>query len=107
MTTLQNMLTKQIIIVRLTPVSGNKRSYATLTAAWAEIQPAIPDKTDLYNGVMAKLFRCYTDPLVDIQEGDMLREVSNGKQYKVKNGGVSRRTQGSMDFLSIVMELIN
>ena len=107
MTTLQNLTTKQIIIVRLTTTSGNKRAYATTTAAWAEIQPAVPDKADLFAGNTGKLFRCYTDPLVDIQEGDMLREVSNGKKYKVRTGGVARRTMGSMDFLSIVMELVN
>ena len=107
MSILENLTTKQIIITRLTAVSGNKRAYATLTAAFAEIQPVVPDKRQLYDGVVGKLFNCYTDPTVDISEGDMLREVSNGHMYKVRTGGVSRRTQGSIDFNHIVMEQIN
>lgn len=107
MTTLENLLTKQIIITRLTTVSGNKKAYATTTATYAEIQPITPDKVNLYNGAMGKTYKCFTDPTDDIQEGDTLREVSTGKLFKVKTGGVSRRTMGSMDFLAIIMEQVN
>lgn len=107
MTTLQNLTTKQIIITRLTTVTGNRRAYATTTACMAEVQPLSPAKTNLYNGAMGKTFICYVDPTVTILEADMLREVSNGNLYKVKTGGVSRRTFGSVDFLSIVMEQVN
>lgn len=107
MSTLENLTTKEIVITRLTTVSGNKRAYTTTTGAMAEIQPLSPDKTNLYNGAMGKTFRAYVDPSVSILEADMLREVSNGNLYKVKTGGVTRRTFGSIDYLQIIMEQIN
>lgn len=107
MTTLQNLATKQIIITRLTTVSGNKRAYATLTATLAEIQPLSLEKTNLINGMMGKTFKCYVDPSVTILEADMLREVSNSNLYKVKTGGVTRRTFGSIDYTEIIMEQVN
>ncbi len=107
MGTLQNLTNKQIIITRLVTVSGNKKAYSTTTAAMAELQPLSPAKTQAFDGVMGKTYACYVDPSVTILEGDRLREVSNGKIYKVKNGGVSRRTFGSVDFLSIIIEHIN
>lgn len=107
MTTLQNLTTKQIIIVRLSTVSGNKQAYLTTTAAMAEIQPLSPQKTQSVEGVMGKTFVCYVDPNVSILEHDKLREVSNGNIYKVKTGGVSRRTFGSIDFIAVIMEQVN
>lgn len=107
MTALLNLTNKEIIITRLTTVSGNKRAYATVTADFAEIQLLSPEKTNLYNGAMGKTFKCYVDPSVDIREADMLREVSNGNLYKVKTGGVTRRSQGSIDYFQIVMEQVN
>lgn len=107
MTTLQNLTTKEIIIVRLNTVSGYKKSYSTLTAAYAEIQPLSQEKTRLIDGVMGKTFVLYCDPNVSIQESDRLREVSTGYVYKVKNGGVVRRTFGSIDFQTIYIEQVN
>lgn len=107
MTTLQNLTTKQIVITRLTTVSGNKRAYLTTTACMAEIQPLSLEKTNLINGAMGKTFKCFIDPSVTVQEADMFREVSNGNLYKVKTGGVSRRTFGSVDFITIIMEQVN
>lgn len=104
---LENLRTKQVIVSRLTTISGDKRAYATLTAAYVELQPAVPDKQDLYSGSMGKLFRCYADATADILEADKLRETSNGHIYKVRTGGVSRRTEGSIDYLHIVVEQIN
>ena len=107
MTTLENLTTKAIIITRLTTISGNRRAYATLTAAFAEIQPLSPEKTQIYDGVVGKTFRCYVDPSVSIQEADRLRETSTGNIYKVKTGGVSRRTMGSIDYTAVIMEQVN
>ncbi len=107
MTTLENLTTKQIVITRLTTVSGNKKAYVTTTADFAEIQPLSLEKTILVNGQMGKTFKCYVDPSVSILEGDLLREVSNGNKYKVKTGGVSRRTFGSIDYTEIIMEQVN
>lgn len=107
MTTLQNLTTKQIVIARMSVVSGNKRAYATTTAANSEIQPLSLDKTNLYNGQMGKTFKCYVDPSVTILEADLIREVSTGRLFKVKTGGVSRRTMGSIDYTEVVMEQTN
>ncbi len=107
MTTLENFTNKQIITARLTVVSGNKRAYATLTAAFAEVQLLSPEKTNLYEGAMGKTFKMYVDPSVSVLEGDLIREVSNGNKYKVKTGGVTRRTQGSIDYTQVIMEQIN
>lgn len=107
MTTLQNLTNKEIIITRLTTVSGNKKSYVTTTGAMTEIQPLSPAKTASYEGVMGKTYVLYADPSVTILEGDRLRETSNSKIYKVRNGGVNRRTFGSIDFLAVIIEHIN
>lgn len=107
MTSLEHLTTKQIIITRLTTTTGNRRAYATLTAAFAEIQQLSVEKTNLYNGAMGKTFQCYVDPSVSILEGDSLRETSTGNIYKVKTGGVTRRSMGSIDYLSVIMEQVN
>jgi len=107
MTTLQNLTTKQIIITRLSTVSGYKQAFATVTAALAEIQPLSPSKTQSIEGVIGKTYICYTDPAAAVLAGDRLREVSTGNVYKVRTGGVSRRTFGSIDYLSVTMEQIN
>lgn len=107
MVTLVNLTTKQVIITRLTTVTGNRKAYTTTTACMAEVQPLSPDKTQLVEGVMGKTYKCFTEGNIDIQEGDRLREVATGKIFKVKNGGVSRRTFGSMDFLAVIMEQVN
>lgn len=107
MTTLVRLADKQIIVSRLTQVSGNRKAYATLTAGYAEIQPLSLEKTNLVNGQMGKTFVFYVDPSVAILELDELREVSTGRIFKVKTGGVSRRTQGSIDYTHIIAEHIN
>ena len=107
MTTLINLTNKQVIISRLTTVSGNRRAYVTTTAAMSEIQPLSPAKTQLVEGVMGKTYHIFTESTADIQESDKLREVSTSKVFKVKTGGVSRRTMGSMDFLAVIVEQMN
>ncbi len=106
-TTLQNLATKQIIITRLVATSGFKQAYATTTAGLAEIQPLSPAKTQSVDGVIGKTFVCYVDPSVSILPSDRIREVNTGNIYKVRTGGVSRRTFGSVDFVAIVMEQVN
>lgn len=107
MSILAHLRTKQLIISRLTTVSGNRRAYSTTTATFGEVQPLSPAKTQLVEGVMGKTYHIFTEPLEDIIEADRLREVLTGKIFKVKTGGVSRRTEGSMDFLAIIVEQVN
>lgn len=105
--TLTNLRNKAVIATRLTTVSGNKQAYATTTAHMVEIQMLSPEKTNLFNGAMGKTYQCYADALADIVEGDKLRQTSNGNVYKVKTGGVTRRSQGSIDYLSVIVEQVN
>lgn len=106
-TRLEHLLTKQIVIARLTTVSGNKKAYVSTTADFSEIQPLSLEKTNLVNGQLGKTFKAYVDPAVSILEGDLLREVSNGNRYKVKTGGVTRRTMGSIDYTELIIEQVN
>jgi len=91
----------------MTTISGFKSSFATVTTELFNVQPLSAEKTNLFNGVMGKTFVFFCDGVIDIQEGDRLRDVNSSDIYKVKNGGVSRKTHGSMDYLHIVAELIS
>jgi hypothetical protein len=106
MTILANLRNKQFYISRLTTISGNKRAYSTTTGVLAEIQPLSPSKTQAIEGVMGKTYVVYAGATDDILEADRLREVSTNKIYKVKTGGVQRRTQGSFDFLVVYVEQV-
>jgi hypothetical protein len=106
--TLENLRNKQVVISSLTTINGTrKQAYTTVTAALVELQPLSPEKTNLYNGQMGKTFKCFMDISADVTEGDLLREVSSGNRYKVKTGGISKRSQGSIDYLSVIVEQIN
>jgi hypothetical protein len=107
MTTLAHLATNSLIITRLTTISGYKKDYTTTTGIRANVQPVSPEKTNLFNGVIGKTFIIYTDGVIDIQEGDKLRDTSTSEIYKVVNGGVSRRTFGTIDNLQIIVELIS
>lgn len=107
MTTLIHLTNKQVIISRLVNVGGNKTAYATVTGALSELQPLSLEKTALVDGVMGKTYRIYVDPTVDIREHDKVQEVSTGKIFKVKTGGVTRRTMGSIDYVTAIVEQVN
>jgi len=87
----------------MTTVSGNRKALATITAGDVHIQPLTGDKVELMGGVLGKTFRIWTDPELDIQEGDTLRD-SNSIYYVVANGGVSRRTFGSFDYKEVLIK---
>lgn len=103
---LQHLLTKTFIQSRLTAISGYKQAFATVTGARGNLQPLSLSKNQLSDGVMGKTFVIYADPTLDVREGDKLRDTATGKYYKVRNGGVTRRTQGSIDFNHIIVEEI-
>lgn len=101
-----HLLTKSFIQSRLNTVSGYKQSFATVTGVRGNLQPLSKEKTQMYEGKMGKTHVVYTEPMLDIREGDKLRDLVTGKTYQVKNGGVSRRTQGSIDFNAVIIEEI-
>lgn len=107
MTILTHLLSKTIIISRLATVSGFKKAYTTTTACSANMQPLSASKTQLIDGVMGKTYVIYADGTIDIQEGDRIRENVTGKLYRVRTGGVSRRTEGSIDYLEVTVEEIS
>lgn len=107
MALLEHLATKQVIVMRLSTVSGYRSAYATTTAAMAEIQPAADAKGSIGDGTYGKGFTGYADVSHDIREGDRLREVATGTVYEVRTGGVSRRTMGSIDYLKLSLNQVS
>ncbi len=102
-----HLATNTMIISRLTPVSGYKSVFATTTAGIVHLQPVSPEKTQLYGGVVGKMYRIYTDGSLDILEGDRLRDTGTSKIYQVVNGGVTRRSYGATDYKSVIVQEVN
>lgn len=107
MTTLVNLQTNRFIHSQLIALTGFKKGYSTVTAMQATLQPLDEQKTNLYNGAMGKTFKFFTDYNENVIEGDLFQEVDTGKRYKVVNGGVSRRSFGSMDFQNVIVIEVN
>lgn len=103
MKNLVNLQTNRFVQSTLTSAGGYKMVFATVTGLQGGLQPLSSDKTNMYAGVMGKTFQLFLDNGEDVNEGDRFRDIDTGKNYKVVNGGVSRRTHGSMDFLSIIV----
>ena len=96
--------TDQIFVLRKVTVSGHKTAFATTTGFIGNLQALSPERVQLFDGVVGKTFMIYTDGNLDIQEGDKLRNTESSQMYKVANGGVTRKTMGSMDFLQVVIQ---
>lgn len=103
---LTHLANQRVIITRMTAVSGFKQAHATVTAAFGHIQPVSAEKTQSIGGVFGKTFRIFMDGDSGIQEGDMLRDEAS-RYYKVRAGGVSRRTYGAMDFSEVIIEQVS
>jgi hypothetical protein len=86
-------------------VSGHKQIFSTITAVVGNLQPLSAQDAQLYDGVFGRTFQFFCDGTVDIQEGDKLRDET-GKYYRVKGGGVVRRTEGSIDYTKVLCERI-
>lgn len=107
MSTLAHLSTSAVIVSRLTTTSGYKKNYATTTGMKVTIQQLSQEKTALIDGVMGKTYVVYADGSLDLQEGDRLRDNSTQELYQVKNGGVTRRTFGMVDYREVIVEKIN
>lgn len=78
-----NLLTNQIMVARLTTVSGNKTAYSTVTAEYnVSIQRMREDRVVAVGGMIGQTYRLYTEESVDIEKGDKLKD-ENGVEYKV------------------------
>ena len=76
---------------------------ATVTTEIGQLQPLSPEKTQAIGGVMGKTWRIFVDASSVIQEGDKIRD-ENSQLYRVVSGGISRRTQGIIDYKEITIE---
>jgi len=83
--------------------SGNKIAMATLTAAYVNLQGLDDEKTALVGGVYGKTFVIYADINEDIREGDKIKDTIRGNFYKVIKGGVTKHSQGSIEYLKVVI----
>ncbi|HBX15904.1 MAG: hypothetical protein UV20_C0009G0021 [Candidatus Magasanikbacteria bacterium GW2011_GWA2_42_32] len=100
---LTHWLNQTVIISRLTAVSGDKIAMTTVTACQGHLQPLDAERTGLIGGVYGKTYRIWVDTSVTIQDGDKLKD-DDGNFYKVKKGGVTTRSFGSIDYKEILIE---
>lgn len=105
--TILHLATNTMIISRMTAVSGYKQTFSTVTACQGALQPLSQADAQLFDGAFGRTFQFFADPTVDIQEGDRLRD-SSGIDYRVRKGGVVRRTSpgGNIDFIKVICERI-
>lgn len=90
----------------MTAVSGHKQTFSTVTAVQGNLQPLGQSDAGLDTGVFGRQFQFFCDGSVDIQEGDRLKDQSTGYYYRVRSGGVVRRTEGSIDYCKVLCEKI-
>ncbi|MCK5492975.1 MAG: hypothetical protein KAJ14_07685 [Candidatus Omnitrophica bacterium] len=81
--TLLNLFTNEIMVSRLTVISGNRSVFATVTAEHVGIQRMADEKTVVLGGAIGKLFRMYAGENADIEKGDKLLNRDTGDEYKV------------------------
>lgn len=101
-----HLTTNTMIQSRMTVVSGSKQAFATVTGVVGNLQPLGQTDAGLAEGVFGRTFQFFADGSVDIQEGDRLRDTATGYYYRVRSGGVVRRTEGSIDYLKVICERI-
>jgi hypothetical protein len=102
-----HLATNTMIQSRMTVVSGSKQSFSTVTATLpGNLQPLGQSDGNLDTGVFGRQFVFFADGSVDIQEGDRLKDIVTGFIYRVRSGGVVRRTEGSIDYWKVICERI-
>lgn len=103
---ISHLRTNTLIQQRMVAVAGSyKQVFSTVTAVVGNLQPLSIQDAQLFDGVFGRTFQFFADGTVDIQEGDKMRD-ENGVFYRVKGGGVVRRTEGSIDYLKVICERI-
>lgn len=100
---LTHWLNKTVIVSRMATVSGDRQAMSTVTSTSGHIQPLDAEKLSLVDGVYGKTFRIWVDAGVDIQVGDKLKD-EDGNFYKVRKGGVSPRSFGSISYQEVLIE---
>jgi len=100
-----HLSTNTLIQQRMTAVSGYKQTFSTVTGISGNLQPTSVADSALYDGVYGRTFQFFVDGTLDVQEGDRFKDEV-GAYYRVKAGGVVRRTEGSIDYQKIIVERI-
>lgn len=95
-------LDRQITIRRLHRIDANRSAYsATATAYDASIQDPSPDKVQMFNGIIGKLYEVYVpDSSTDIRVTDKV--VCNSVQYTVR--AIETVDFGGNTFLTLIVE---
>lgn len=97
-------LNNTIIISRMATVSGDRLALSTVTSCGAQLQPLDGQKLQNVGGLFGKTFRIWVDSAQDIRAGDRIKD-EDGNNYKVREGGVTSRSFGSIDYKEIIIEL--
>jgi len=80
--TFTNLLTHEVIVSRLTAVSGNKTAFSTVTAEYVSIHRISDEKAVMIGQAVGKTYRMYMEENADIKEEDKLKD-EDGNEYKV------------------------
>jgi hypothetical protein len=84
---------KTVTLLRLTTTSGDKKALSTVyTSLECDIQNIDNIQAHISEGIASKNYMAWFDPEEDVQEGDILRDEGNNRQYKAI--GVERKGQG-------------
>lgn len=80
--TLVNLFTQKVVVGRLSAVSGDRTTYATVTAEYVSIHRMSDEKSVMVTGAIGKTFRLYAGEDADLEKGDSLLD-EDGNEYKV------------------------
>jgi len=100
---LTHLMTNRVMIARKVATSGDKMAFTTVTSEMMHIQPTSDSSSEIREGVFGKQFRIYCDGSTNLRQGDRLRD-EEGNYYTVVSDGVSRRTYGSIDYLTVFVQ---
>ena len=100
---LTRLMDEEVVIARMQTTKGDRMAMSTVTHAMANKQRSGTRNTQEVEGVFAKEYKFYMDTRIDIQEGDRLRDEGD-VVYKVKSGGVTSRSQGSISYKEVIAD---
>lgn len=101
-------LDRTIAVYRLSQITANKTSYATLTATLeCTMQPAGSNKSGMAGGSYGEMFVIYMDVDKNIRQDDKIKD-RDGNWYKVVSGGIKNRNDGFIaDYMEVLVQRID
>lgn len=94
--------------MRLATVTGNRKALSTVSTPDCALQNIDDQQAHVSEGIASKTYKAWFDEDEDIHEGDIIRDQSNSRQYKVI--GVERKGQGlglTAEHLEVVLTRYN